>query len=261
MRILYRFRLLALGIVLLFVLEATHVLNPVERTFSLGAKALQGLVAPLRAWERDQREQDTLKKERATLRERVMFLEKENTQLFAENETLRQKVQSNVFLQQKKYNGVFSTVLGRSAEGDDQIYTLDRGALDGVKIGMAAVDENGVLLGTIIHTRPTTSSLLLPTAAASEMSVEVQNASRSQGLLRGEHGLTIRIELLPAEEPIELGQRVVTGALDVAVPAAILIGTIADVRKEEGELFQTAILEPSARYDRLRSATILLATQ
>lgn len=258
MRIPRRLRVVVLITLALFVFGKLGALAPLEQVVSWSAGFLEGFVAPLRTWQRERIDVQTAQTAIQGLQERISTLEQENTRLFSENDSLRQTLRNLSFLRENSLNGIPALVLGRSPETDNQIFILDRGASDTVTDGLPVVSGDGIFLGTIQETRSATSSMRLLTAATSAVGAEVQNASHSNGILQGEHGLSLLLTLLPIEDALEVGQRVVTSAIDADIPSGLLIGTITEIRKEDGGLFQTAVVNPATRYDRSRSVLILL---
>lgn len=256
MKVLSRPRLILLVLVGLLALHTLGILKPIER-------AVAGALAPVQRWlvgrlpqGRNETGQDQAK--------RIHELEAQVSRLLSENVLLREERRSSAltdeqvnFLERRSLAGVTANVIGRSPEGDTELLILDRGEDQRITAGQPVVTGEGILVGTILETSPGRSIVRLVTDPQSTIAVEVENQERSPGFVVGQHGLTLRMRLIPQLEKVEKHQAVVTSAINEKIPANLALGTITDIHFATGDLFQEASVEPLVNLDRLSVVTII----
>ncbi len=196
--------------------------------------------------------------------QRLRSLELELSRALVDNAHLREEVrrlQAQIdqqgYLEQEQYGGVPATVVGRSVEGDTQILIIDRGTERGLQSGQPVITGDGIFVGVIERAERGRSTVTLVTAAQTRIGAEVQNASRSQGIISGEHGLTMRLRFVPQNEKLEKGLTIVTSAIDEKIPTNLLIGTITEVHFTTGDLFQEATVQPLTDLQAVRYVSVL----
>ncbi len=208
----------------------------------------------------------TTEQENERLRQELAAWQARNAayeQLLQENEQLRElsgfQVPSGVDV-------VGAEVIGQEENETGRKYVVNRGAQDGVRSGLplvaglpGAVGSAAamVLVGTITEVSERTSSFVPTTSPASQVLAQVVNDEHSQGLLRGEFNLGLRLTYLPPNDAVEVGDAVVTGNLDERVPSGILVGSITSVERIEGAFFQSATVVPPVPLERFRFLYIL----
>jgi rod shape-determining protein MreC len=136
--------------------------------------------------------------------------------------------------------------------------TINVGALQGVKIGMPAVSGGAVLVGRIAQVGPRTAKVVLLTDPDSSVAALLQ-ASRVTGLVVGQPDGTLRMEYLPQEEDIDVGDIVLTSGLGGVMPKELVIGQVTEVQKLESALFQTAVVRPAIDFSRLELVLVITA--
>jgi rod shape-determining protein MreC len=136
--------------------------------------------------------------------------------------------------------------------------TINVGALQGVKIGMPAVSGGAVLVGRIAQVGPRTAKVVLLTDPDSSVAALLQ-ASRVTGLVVGQPDGTLRMEYLPQEEDIDVGDIVLTSGLGGVMPKELVIGQVTEVQKLESALFQTAVVRPAVDLSRLEWVLVITA--
>jgi rod shape-determining protein MreC len=139
-----------------------------------------------------------------------------------------------------------------------QRVVLDIGADQGVTLGQAAVDADG-LIGQVIEVRPSTATVLLLTDPDHAVPVAVsRNGIRLVAYGRGD-----RFELanVPTSSDVKVGDRVVTSGLGGRFPPGFPVGTITALRRDESRAFLVGDLKPAAQLDRGRDVLLLRPTR
>jgi rod shape-determining protein MreC len=136
--------------------------------------------------------------------------------------------------------------------------TINVGTLQGVEIGMPAVSGGAVLVGRIAQVGPRTAKVELLTDPDSSVAALLQT-SRVTGLVVGQPDGTLRMEYIPQEETIDVGDIVLTSGLGGALPKELVIGQVTEVQKLDSALFQTAIVRPAIDFSRLELVLVITA--
>ena len=88
--------------------------------------------------------------------------------------------------------------------------------------------------------------------------ISAKDGSEITGLVKGDQGLNLIIDLLPQGETIEQGQLIVTSGLTGLFPAGLLIGQIEKVISSDVQISQMAELKPAVDFENLRKVFIIV---
>lgn len=175
--------------------------------------------------------------ENAELKSRVQELEQRVSGLESvqgENETLRATLG---FAERPKVSLVPCTVSGRDPEGLTQTLLLACGAEQGVTVGQG-VTASGYLIGRVVLVSKTTATVRLITASTTTLDARIASRKVS-GVLKGSFGSGLLLDFVPQTAEVRSGDLVTTAGINDKIPADVLIGSVADARKEQGALFYT----------------------
>jgi len=226
-----------------------YVVSPVFRTTgnaSSGMRDTFGTLGNIR----------NLAKENEELKNKLENLEAENAQLAEierENDALREL--SN-FPAREEYVLEPSFVIGYDPTSFTEYLTIDKGSESGIEENDPVVTESGNLIGRVQEVGWRSSKVLLITDSLSTVNAVVQD-TRASGIVKGEHGLGMRMELIPQEEVIKVSDRVVTSGLSGVFPKGLTIGEIEDVQQKENELFQEARIRPFITFRNIEIAFVI----
>ncbi|MEU4832708.1 rod shape-determining protein MreC [Streptosporangium sp. NPDC023615] len=136
----------------------------------------------------------------------------------------------------------------RGAPGFEEAVELDVGRGDGVRTEMTVLNADG-LVGRVVRTGPSTSTVVLLSDAASAAGARLEG-SNEIGVVHGvgESGRLVRFRLLDSTAPITVGHRIVSFGSHRGVPyvAGVPIGVIERVEATPGELTRIAYARPYA---------------
>lgn len=161
------------------------------------------------------------------------------------------------FLARNDYDAIVAKVIGKNPEPTLQAIILNKGSQDGVKVNLPVLSSNGVIAGKIFKVKPNSSEAVLLYDARSRIAALVQNDAKSQGVVSGEHGLSLKMDFLPQTEIVKVGQIAVTSGLEANIPAGLVIGKVRRVEAASNSFFQTAWLSPLIQLDNLTVVSIL----
>ncbi len=192
----------------------------------------------------------------------------ENRRLRAEIERLQASVNQmreaasryEQVLQELQFNratptpSVFAEVIGASTDPYTRVWWVNRGSEDGIRAQLPVITSAGVV-GRVQVASPFQATIQLVLDQRSAFPALSQR-SRARGMIVGTgEGLELR-QILPRAD-VQVGDRIVTSGLSQLFPKGLPVGIVVEVRREEHELFQTAVLEPAVNFSKLESVSIL----
>ncbi len=124
--------------------------------------------------------------------------------------------------------------------------------------GQAVVSPEGFLVGKIIEVTPTLAFVQPITNKESTVAVTMLTNAEVQSIVRGQHGVSLFMELIPQDAVITEHALVVTSSLEEEIPVALPVGKIVSVHYTEGELFQTAVVAPLSSIQQLRVVGVVM---
>lgn len=187
----------------------------------------------------------------------------ENRSLLAENSKLREEGKENEKLREElrllprdKFNLEGSAVISRDSNEQGSWIEIDKGKKDEIKKDMPVIVNSGILIGKIEEVYPTTSKVLLLSDMGSSINA-VDSKTGSKGIVRGEFGLGIIMDMVLQSEALNPGDDVVTSGVGKGFPAGLLIGKIGEVSPSGSELFQRAIISSPVDFSRLQFVFVI----
>jgi rod shape-determining protein MreC len=136
---------------------------------------------------------------------------------------------------------VAATVIGTGAGAGSKIVLVDTGSSAGVERGMAVVTPDGIV-GKVIAAYPNASEVLLVTDPEFAAGV-VSQKSGVHGTLKGQGTPTCKMDYVPLEEKIEVGETLFTSGEDRIFPRGFPAGVVKVVRNSQP--FKEILVEPT----------------
>ena len=229
-------------------------LAPIQDSLRQGTRTLTSVFATLNDIEQ-------LRQQNEDLTRRVQEAEARNQQLESlaiENQQLAALlgVRSTI-----SYSTIAAEVITRRSSGQEQVISLDAGTELGVELDDPVIAEGGALVGKVVEVGPNFSRVLLVSDGRTTVAGLIES-SRAIGDIKGVGDL-LEMTRIPATDVVNEAETVVTAGieLDIGVrstyPKGLVIGTVVDVTREPNQLFQTALLAPLARLDRLEYVLVI----
>ena len=255
--------LFALLLVALFLLPSQsqgllqYVGGPLGQILSLPLAAFSSLDHGISdAWEGYIALQN-VREENRQLRRDIELLRGQNNQLRdSVSATPRYETLLN-FKQQIPSRTVAAQVIGRDATNWYRGVILNKGENDGVRSEMGVITPAGVV-GRIVKTNSTSSVVLLVTDPNNAIAGLVQR-TRDEGIVEGTSHGRARLKYIPLLSRVQPGDRVVTSGLTGAFPRGLAIGGLTQVEKSEGDLFQSAEIDPEVDLSKLDEVLVITA--
>lgn len=268
--------LLVLGLLLLVFHESGYltpvenvlhyVLDPLQRLFSSVVETTGGLFETVREVrelrvevEELQAQVDALTVENVRLREYEAGVEQYRALLnFASEYPISAYLGADVIGREACDTFPCGEVVGTEPNPYLRYVTINVGARQEVEVGMPVVSSGAGLVGRVAQVGPRTAKVQLLTDPASAVAALLQT-SRVTGLVVGQPDGVLRMEYIPQEESINVGEIVLTSGLGGFVPKGLVVGQITEVQQVDYALFQTAIVRPVADFSRLELVLVITA--
>ena len=146
-------------------------------------------------------------------------------------------------------------VIGASGGTASQTIQLDRGERDGIRKNMGVITPDGVV-GKVIEAYRNASQVLLLTDKDSGVGAMLAD-SRVQSPVGGQGEPLLTMKYVPNDEPVNLGDRVITSGMDRIFPRDLPVGTVAEIKS--GNPFKQIRIKPAANLERLEEVIVLLS--
>lgn len=258
------FLAVALGLLVFF--HNLGILRPLENLFAAASKSLAARAYSLgenfRAPYSERDHQRALALDISSLEKEVGRLSSENAklkELELENEKLRRLLS---FLTPNKYKYVLANIISQPAllgvEEADSGLIIDKGSKDGLRPGLALVNEDGLVVGKITEVKKESARACLATSYGCKFAATIQNKDRTLGLTEGSLGLMIKMGFIPQSEKISIGETVITSGLGGNIPRGLVIGKIKQVNNQSNEIWQEAEIEPLLNLNNLTIVSAII---
>lgn len=195
----------------------------------------------------------------------IKNLSRENDQLIQqvdelsfENARLKAAKQENIalrkalnFEQESSFNLIPVSVKIADPTGFTQTVVVDKGEKSQVIAGSSVIAPPGLLVGKVTKAYSNMAEVTLITDPGLTVNAEVAE-SGALGLLSGEHGLSLKLDLVTHNELIKTGDQLITSGLAGDFPRGLLVGEVSSVSSSSSDLFQKAYVAPAADLRNLR---------
>jgi len=188
---------------------------------------------------------------------------KENSSLISEISNLRQEKKENENLREqlglipkKKFDLEAAYVIGQDPQKFGSWLIIDKGTSSGIEAGMPVIVFQGIIIGRISEAYLTSSKIELLTNSLSSINAS-DSETNSRGIVRGEFGLGVLLDMVAQTDVLNVGDEVVTSGLGSDVPKGLLIGKIQEIKTTQDKLFQQALIVPSVRYSNLETVFVI----
>ena len=221
--------------------------------------ALTGMASGAAAALADAQQFNDLRAENEALRAEVVELRSAAAGVQAtrrENEALR------AALDYQRQNTDVSLLTARVAGRDsvDVLDTLiiDRGATDGVRVGMAVI-ANGNLAGRVLTVTTTSADVLPIHSRQSAVNAVAQGENGvADGIVEGDDAGGLLLTRIEPDAPLAIGDLVVTSGLGGGFPRGLPVGRVISVFLSPESVFREAAVEPFVRAERVDVVQVIL---
>jgi rod shape-determining protein MreC len=192
--------------------------------------------------------------ENRKLRQELDRLKMENIELKNNLNTADRAKALQVFQAHTASKTVAATIIGTGTGANSRVVFVDRGSVAGVMRGMAVVTPDGIV-GKVVAAYPTASQVILITDPDFAAGV-VGQKSGARGTLKGQGTPQCKVDYVPQEDKLEVGELLFTSGDDRVFPRGFPVGVVKSVR--DAQPFKEILAEPSGLQRGLQDVLILI---
>lgn len=198
--------------------------------------------------------------ENETLKEQIVQLEqlaRDAEEYKNENERLRSLLD---FKQKEQdYQTVGAEVIAKEPGNWFQIFTINRGTMDGLQQGCAVIDSQG-LIGYIYEIGTTwakVATIIDPETNVGAMLTKTGEQVVVEGDMELSRDGLCKMVYIPKNANIMIGDPIETSGLGGIYPKGLFIGRIKEINTQQGELYKEVVVEPAADFQRIREVLVI----
>lgn len=253
-------------LILLIFLHYLQALKPVEKIvisgINKGGLIFYNLGSNWRSSFKGSEEERNLKENNEDLQRQLNELLAKKAQwqeVEKENEKLKNYLN---FFEDNEYNKVMARVVASdnllSQNVNQSNIYLNKGLEDGLREGMAVINEEGILVGKILSLHDNSAQVCLSINEDCKLAASFSSQSEALGVVQGNLGLTIAMNLIPQEYDINIGDLVVSSGLEKDIPPGLIIGKLSSITKQSNDIWQEATIEPLYNLNELDFLAVLI---
>ncbi|MGH7251261.1 MAG: rod shape-determining protein MreC [Nitrospiraceae bacterium] len=193
--------------------------------------------------------------ENARLHREIEFLRGQNSEL-REVATAGQRLAA--LLEFKEGTGsetIAAQVIGRDATSWYRALVLNKGERDGIRPEMGVMTQAGVV-GRVVKANMSTAVVLLITDPNNAVTGLIQR-TRDEGIVEGTVRGLARMKYIPLLSAVRVGDTVVTSGLTGGFPKGLVIGSVRNIERVEGDLFRSADITPEVDVSKLEEVLVI----
>ena len=173
-----------------------------------------------------------------------------------ENNELRKQLS---FFHRRNFTHVTANVVGLNTDNVEKMIIINAGEQDGLKNDQPVIVGDGVIVGTIAKVEKDISMVRLINDNQSKVAATLLNKDGSLGVIEGGYGLSIKMNFIPRNEVVLVGDKVITSGLEENIPRGLLIGEVSVAENEAYQPFQQAVLTPAVDLSKLFIVSVLIS--
>lgn len=231
------------------------VLNPVQEFFYGIVDKINSTIGLVFNFSDVKKENDELKKRNIELENKLIGYEDFKRQ----NDEFKKILD---FQDQKgSYNYVGVNIIGRSGGSFFDGYIIDKGTKVGVKKDMAVISPEG-LVGVVTEVSSSSAKIQPIINENRYVAAMVESTRESNAIIKGFKGennkpLT-KLDLLPLDSEIKVGDKILTSGLGQVYPKGIRIGEVTSIEDDKVKRTKSAIVKPYVDFNKLEELFIVI---
>ena len=263
--VLFAAAVIAVGLALMSVFSNTS--SPLANVANVIASPFRSAYTSVADWFNDKQNyyQDNtdLKEENAALKKQLAEMEAAIRQAekdSAENERLKQLLGLKAQRPDLTSDLQAAMITEHTVTNWTSSLTIDKGTRHGLEVNDCVISETGALVGLISEVGTNWATVLTLVDTDTSLGAQVFRTN-DLGLAQGNFSLMgekrLRLEYLPADCSLLGGDLVVTSGLGGFYPAGLVIGSVAEVQKDDSGATSYAILTPAVDFDALSEVFVI----
>ena len=229
-------------------------LSPVDKLLGSGVAKLEDIYGYMHDY-------DQLKEENAALKARIAEMANEvrrSQDANEENERLRTLL--NLQRAHMDYAMVDANLISWSTSSWSSAFNIDRGSRDGIEAGDCVITECGYLVGIVTECGRYSSTVRTLLDPRSAVAARMETAGIT-AVAAGDFALMsqgrLKLTYLQDAGVLIIGDTVLTTGSGGVYPSGLVIGTVADLRLDQGGFTEYGIMDPAVELAALRQVFVI----
>jgi rod shape-determining protein MreC len=229
-------------------------LSPVDKLLGSGVAKLEDIYGYMHDY-------DQLKEENAALKARIAEMANEvrrSQDANEENERLRTLL--NLQRAHMDYAMVDANLISWSTSSWSSAFNIDRGSRDGIEAGDCVITECGYLVGIVTECGRYSSTVRTLLDPRSAVAARMETAGIT-AVAAGDFALMsqgrLKLTYLQDAGVLIIGDTVLTTGSGGVYPSGLVIGTVADLRLDQGGFTEYGIMDPAVELASLRQVFVI----
>ena len=229
-------------------------LSPVDKLLGSGVAKLEDIYGYMHDY-------DQLKEENAALKAQIAEMANEvrrSQDANEENERLRTLL--NLQRAHMDYAMVDANLISWSTSSWSSAFNIDRGSRDGIEAGDCVITECGYLVGIVTECGRYSSTVRTLLDPRSAVAARMETAGIT-AVAAGDFALMsqgrLKLTYLQDAGVLIIGDTVLTTGSGGVYPSGLVIGTVADLRLDQGGFTEYGIMDPAVELASLRQVFVI----
>lgn len=151
---------------------------------------------------------------------------------------------------------VMAQVVGWDSANEFKVIRLNKGARNGIKVMSPVITDHG-LVGYVYRVTENYSDVLTILDQNNRVDVVVER-TRTHGIVEGVYNFKCTLKYIMRNEPVEVGDKLITAGVGGIYPKGIKVGMITDIKRESFGMTLSIEVVPSVDFDKLEEVLVLI---
>ena len=236
----------------LFHQVVTEVVSPVQEGLASSRKNLSSLWDNYLAIVNTSKENSILKKQISRLESDLTSME----EMRKENLRLKKLLS---FSEEQSHQKIMAQVVGWDSANEFKVIRLNKGTRHGIKAMSPVVTDHG-LVGYVYRATENYSDVLTILDQNNRVDIVVER-TRTHGIVEGVFNFKCALKYIMRNEPVEVGDKLITAGVGGIYPKGIKVGMITDISKENFGMTLSIEVVPSVDFDKLEEVLVIIPVE
>ena len=159
------------------------------------------------------------------------------------------------FVEESPQQKILAQVVGWDSSNEFRVIRLNKGKLHGI-LPMAAVVTDQGLVGYVYRVTQNYSDVLTILDQNNRVDVIVER-TRTHGIVEGILNFKCVLKYVTKNEPVEVGDRLITAGVGGIYPKGVKVGMITDISRENFGMTLNIEVEPAVDFHKLEEVVVL----
>ena len=226
-----------------------EIISPVQQGITNTKESVTSLWENYISIVNTSKENIVLKKEISRLESDLNFME----EMRKENLRLKQLLNYSDDLTHER---VMAQVVGWDSANEFKVIRLNRGTKHGVKTMSPVITDQG-LVGYVYRATENYSDVLTILDQNNRVDIIVER-TRTHGIVEGVFNFKCALKYIMRNEPVEVGDKLITAGVGGIYPKGIKVGMITDITRENFGMTLSIEVVPSVDFDKIEEVLVLI---